>query len=331
MVGNCMITIRQNTAWALRVASRILLLCVVHDSYAIPAEARPAQIASTTHVQARNLKFTHLTTNDGLSQSNVKAILQDRRGFMWLATQDGLDRYDGNAFVVYKHNPNDPGSLSANLVMDLIEDDQGYLWIATYTGGVNKFDPRTERFTRYRHDPSNPNSIGGDSVNSIARDSRGYLWFGTEASGLDKFDPTTGRFTHYLNDSEGLFVGRITHVIEDRHHDIWFVGERGLFHLNAKTGEIIRPPATRNALGADYVYQDDVGSFWILAYSPIVGLIKYDPHTERLAKYPVAAGAVGLVSSKLFDDRGKGLWVPSSVGLYYFDRRTEHLTPPLPA
>ncbi len=274
----------------------------------------------------RDLKFAHLTTNDGLSQSNVKAILQDRRGFMWFATQDGLDRYDGNAFVVYKHNPNDPGSLSANLVMDLIEDDQGYLWIATYTGGVNKFDPRTERFTRYRHDPSNPNSIGADSVNSIARDSRGYLWFGTEASGLDKFDPTTGKFTHYLNDSEGLFVGRITHVIEDRHHDIWFVGERGLFRLNPKTGEMTRPPATRNGLGADYVYQDEVGNFWILAYSPIVGLVKYDPHTGRLTKYPVAAGAVGLVSSKLFDDRGKGLWVPSSVGLYYFDRRTEHLT-----
>ena len=67
----------------------------------------------------RDLRFTHLTTNDGLSQSNVKAIFQDRRGFMWFATQDGLDRYDGNAFVVYKHNPNDPGSLSANLVMDL--------------------------------------------------------------------------------------------------------------------------------------------------------------------------------------------------------------------
>ena len=149
------------------------------------------------HARVRDLRFTHLTTNDGLSQSNVKAILQDRRGFMWFATQDGLDRYDGNTFVVYKHNPNDPGSLSANLIMDLIEDDQGYLWIATYTGGVNKFDPRTERFTRYRHDPSNPNSIGADAVNSIARDSRGYLWFGTEASGLDKFDPTTGTFTHY--------------------------------------------------------------------------------------------------------------------------------------
>jgi ligand-binding sensor domain-containing protein len=320
--GQGMSMIRRNAAWRLREASRILLLCVIHALYAAAAQPHPDQ---GSPVVVEDLRFAHLTTNDGLSQSNVKSILQDRRGFMWLATQDGLDRYDGNAFVVYKHNPNDPGSLSANLVMDLIEDDQGYLWIATYTGGVNRFDPRTERFTRYRHDPSNSNSIGADSVNSIARDSRGYLWFGTEASGLDKFDPTTGRFTHYLNDSEGLFVGRITHVIEDRHHDIWFVGERGLFHLNPRTEEITRPLATRNGLGADYVYQDDVGTFWILAYSPIVGLIKYDPQTDRLAKYPVATGAVGLVSSKLFDDRGKGLWVASSVGLYYFDRRTEHL------
>jgi ligand-binding sensor domain-containing protein/signal transduction histidine kinase len=362
MDGNRMITIRQKTP-GLQAASRIVLLCVVHASCAVAAGPRPAQISSAEgsntrfgyltskavldgdrepiadsgprhfrniraqrgRVQAETLRFTHLTTKDGLSQSNVKAILQDRRGFMWFATQDGLNRYDGNAFVVYKHNPNDPGSLSANLVMDLIEDGQGYLWIATYTGGVNKFDPRTERSTRYRHDPSNPNSIGADSVNSIALDRRGCLWFGTEANGLDKFDPATGRFTHYLNDSEGLFVGRITHVIADRHQDIWFVGERGLFHLNPKTGEITRPPATENGLGADYVYQDEVGIFWILAYSPIVGLVKYDPQTGELTKYPVTAGAVGLVSSKLLDDGGKGLWVPSSEGLYYFDRRTERL------
>ena len=293
------------------------------DSAALPDQTLRTQ---GDYARAKDLRFAHLTTSDGLSQSNVKAILQDARGFMWFATQDGLDRYDGNTFVIYKHNPNDPASLSANVVMDMIEDDQGYLWIATYTGGVNKFDPRTERFTRYRHDPRNPNSISGDSVNSIARDSRGYLWLGTEASGLDKFSPTSGRFTHYLNDSEGVFVGRITHVIEGRDQDIWFVGERGLFHLNPATGQITRPPATRNGLGADYVYQDEFGNFWILAYAPIVGLVKYDPHTEKLTKYPVATGAVGLVSSKLFDDRGKGLWVPSSVGLYYFDRRTEHMT-----
>jgi ligand-binding sensor domain-containing protein len=287
-----MIIIRQNTAWGLRSASRILLLCIIHASYAVAAEPRPAKIAIAQHrntrfahltakagfrgnregradspprhfqnihaqggrARARDLKFAHLTTNDGLSQSNVTAILQDRRGFMWFATRDGLNRYDGNTFVVYKHDPNDPAILSTNFVEDLMEDDQGYLWIATHTGGVNKFDPRTERFTRYRHDPSNPNSLSSDWVESILRDSRGYLWFGTGDSGLDKFDPSTGTFTHYLNDSDGLFVGEITHVIEHSYRDIWFVGERGLFHLNPKTGEITRPAATINGLGVDYVY-----------------------------------------------------------------------------
>jgi PAS domain S-box-containing protein len=277
------------------------------------------------YARVTDLRFTHLTTNDGLSQSYVNAILQDRRGFMWFGTRDGLNRYDGNDFVVYKHNASDPGSLSANFVEDLREDDHGYLWIATHTGGVDKFDPTTERFAHYRHDPSNPNSIGSDWVERIARDSRGYLWFGTGDSGLDKFNPATGIFTHYLKDSDGRFVGEITDVIADSHGDIWFVGERGLFHLNPQTGQITRPPASIG-LAADYVYEDSAGNLWMLAYSPIVGLIKYDRQAERLTKYPVGAGAVGVAGSNLLADGKTGLWVPSSQGLYYFDRRTEGFT-----
>ena len=167
----------------------------------------------------RDLKFIHLTTNDGLSQGYVVAILQDRRGFMWFATRDGLNRYDGNAFVVYKNDPKDSGSLSSNFLQDLMQDDHGHLWIATNIG-VNKFDPETERCTRYLHDPPNPYSLGGASVKSIAQGSLGSLWFGTEDSGLDKLDLTAGTFTHYRNDSDGHFVGRISQVIEDRHREI---------------------------------------------------------------------------------------------------------------
>jgi len=326
MVGNCMITLRQRAAWALHVANQILLFCVVHGSYAIAAEARPVQIASTSQVRVRDLNFTHLTTKDGLSQSNVTAILQDRRGFMWFATRDGLNRYDGNAFVVYKHNPNDPGSLSANYLQDLMEDDQGYLWIATLTGGADKFDPRTERFTRYRHDPSNSNTISGDSVYTIARDNRGNLWFGTGDTGLDRFDPATGNFTHYQNDSDGRFVGKITHVIADPRGEIWFVGQRGLFHLSAEMGQITRPHANISGLSGDYVYQDNVGNLWMLVYSPIVGLVKYDRRTERFAKYPLGSGAVGVANSNLLAAGQNGLWVPSSQGLQYFDLQTERFT-----
>jgi signal transduction histidine kinase/ligand-binding sensor domain-containing protein len=253
---------------------------------------------------------------------------------MWFATRDGLNRYDGNAFIVYKNNPNDPDSLSSNFIQDLLEDDHGYLWIATNTG-VNKFDPTTERSTRYLHDPKDANSIGSAYVTSIARDDRGYLWFATVESGLDEFDPTTGKFTHYRNDRDGHFVGRLTKVIAGRQGEIWFVGERGVFHLNQPTGQITHPPATRNGLSAESVYQDEPGNLWILADSPIVGLVKYDPQAERVTNYPLPPRAVGIpastvnggsVNGNLVADGQVGFWVPSALGLSYFDRRTQRFT-----
>ena len=284
-----------------------------------------------------DLRFTHLTTNDGLSQGYVVDILQDRRGFMWFATRDGLNRYDGYTFVVYKHDPNDPASLNSNFLQDLMEDDHGDLWVATNTG-VNRFDLTTERCTRYLHDPNNPDTLGGTSVKSIAEDSRGYLWFGTEDSGLDKLDPRTGTFAHYRNDSDGAFVGRITQVIAGHDGDIWFVGERGLFHLNQQTGQITRPPASRHGLSADSAYEDEAGDLWLLTSSPVVGLVRYDRRAERLTSYPLAAHAPlaggvlasttsgGSLNGMLAPDGHNGLWVPSSEGLSYFDRRTERFT-----
>jgi ligand-binding sensor domain-containing protein/signal transduction histidine kinase len=282
----------------------------------------------------RDLKFTHLTTSDGLSQAYVTAILQDHRGFMWFATRDGLNRYDGNTFVTYKHNPNDPGTLSSNFIQDLIEDDHGYLWIATNTG-LNKFDSANERVTRYVHDPNNPNSIGGAYVTSIARDSRGFIWLGIEDGGVDKFDPTTGTFTHFRNDSDGHSLGRNIRIAAGNHGNIWVVGDRGLVLFNQQTGQITRPPATRNGLGAENAFEDEAGNLWMVANSPIVGLVKYDRQAERLTIYPLSGRAAGMlastaqggsVNSKLLADGQNGLWVPSGEGLYYFDRRTERFT-----
>jgi signal transduction histidine kinase/ligand-binding sensor domain-containing protein len=274
--------------------------------------------------KSRDLKFAHLTTSDGLAQNNVVAILQDARGFMWFATGEGLNRYDGNSFVVYKNNPNDPGSLSHNFIRDLVEDDRGYLWVVAYPG-INKFDPTTERCTRYLPDRRNPNGLGSEAVWRITRDSRGYLWLG-EDNGVDRLDPRTEIFTHYRDDDTGRFVGRVNHVIEDRHGEIWFVGELGLFHLNPQTGQITRPPAIIKDLGAKYLYEDKAGDFWLLAHSPVVELIKYDRRTGRLTEYPLGPGAAGLESMTLLDDGGKGFWVASNLGLYYFDRHTQQFT-----
>src|SRR5581483_2618615 len=305
-----MISPRPNATWRLPHAGRILLLSATCFSAAV-------QTRAAVSMQSSELRFAHLTTSDGLAENNVVAILQDRRGFMWFATGEGLNRYDGNSFVVYKNNPANPGSLSHNFIRDLVEDDDGYFWVAAHPG-INKFDPRTERCTRYLPDPRNPNSLGSDAVWRITRDSHGYLWL-AEDTGVDRLDPRTNRFTHYRTDDTRQFVGRINHVIEDRRGEIWFVGELGLFHLNPRTAQITRPPAIARDLGAKYLYEDKSGDFWILAHSPALELVKYDRHAERLTPYPLGPGAAGLESMTLLDDEGKGFWVPSNLGLFYFD------------
>ena len=281
-------------------AFRLMLIvlvaaCAGHGALAqavVPSGQRTIQRPEGGHPLPRDLKFSHLTTKDGLAQDHIVAILQDRQGFMWFATGEGLNRYDGNSFVVYKNRPSDPGSISHNFIRDVFEDENGYLWVAAYPA-INKFDPRTERRTRYVHDPHNPRSFSGDSVESITRDSRGVFWFATADSGLDSFDPATETFTNYRNDSDGRFVGRVRRVIEDRHREIWFVADGGLFHLNRQTGRITRPRAKIDRLSAMYVYEDQAGNFWMLAFSPVVGLIKYDRQAERFTEYPLGAGAAG--------------------------------------
>ena len=111
-------------------------------------------------IEGKDIRFTHLSTEQGLSQSRVDHMLQDRRGFIWIGTYNGLNRYDGYRFKTYKPDPNDPNSLGGLFVSALFEDRSGILWIGT-DQGLNRFDPATERFTRFRADPDNPDGLSG--------------------------------------------------------------------------------------------------------------------------------------------------------------------------
>jgi ligand-binding sensor domain-containing protein/signal transduction histidine kinase len=315
-------TFLKTTPWALALMILILLRSA---STSVLAQDVPGT-ATLPAVADASVRFTHLNTDNGLSQGRVFAILQDRQGFMWFATRDGLNRYDGNTFVVFKNNPDDPGSLSSNFVLALLEDDQGYLWIGTYGGGVNRFDPSTGRFTRYRHDPQNPNSLSGDMAKCIARDRRGNLWFGGD-TGLSRFDPTAQTFTRYGTNSDGRSVGMVNAIIEDSHGDIWFVGELGLHRLNLQAGQIVRVPATSDVInGATSLCEDKAGNLWMLVYHPIFGLVKYDPQAQRFTSYPLDAGNIANDTSNLLEDGENGFWMSSSLGLYYFDRQKECFT-----
>jgi ligand-binding sensor domain-containing protein len=123
----------------------------------------------------------------GLEQSSVFCILQDQKGFMWLGTEQGMNRFDGYNFIVYKFQHDDPNSLSNSYVRSIHEDSYGILWIGTDGGGLNRFNPETRQFTHYLIDPESLDSFS-NIINVIFEDRIGELWIGTDGGGLNRFD-----------------------------------------------------------------------------------------------------------------------------------------------
>src|SRR6185295_9360786 len=116
--------------------------------------------------QKQSIRFQRLGIEQGLSQSNVVCILQDSRGFMWFGTRDGLNKYDGYEFTIYKNKAEDKNSISNNYIQSIKEGKNGCLWIATRGGGLNRYDRQKNRFTSFKHDPNNKYSISSDIVSA---------------------------------------------------------------------------------------------------------------------------------------------------------------------
>ncbi|MCI0695511.1 ATP-binding protein [candidate division KSB1 bacterium] len=172
-----------------------------------------------------HINFEHLTVEQGLSQNTIQCILQDGKGFIWFGTPDGLNRYDGYGFKVYKPDPGNLQSLSENKIESIYEDRAGILWIGTQNGGLNQFDPATETFQRYQHDPRNPRSLSSNNILTIyeSPDRDGALWIGTD-QGLNQFDRATGTFRRYQHDSKNprsLPHKSVSAIYEDRFGELW--------------------------------------------------------------------------------------------------------------
>ena len=136
-----------------------------------------------------------LTINDGLSQGMVNTIVQDHFGFMWFGTKDGLNRYDGYHFVVYRHDPSDTNSLADNFIQQLFVDSRGWLWVGTSDHGVDLYNRETETFQHFHNLDHNENSLGDDRIECITEDHNGAIWITTQ-NGLDKISVvTTGNHT----------------------------------------------------------------------------------------------------------------------------------------
>jgi ligand-binding sensor domain-containing protein/two-component sensor histidine kinase len=174
--------------------------------------------------QAPYLYFSRLTAENGLSHNKVNCILQDKRGFIWVGTDDGLNRYDGRYFTHFRNVPGDVSTISGNLITDLLEDEKGILWIATADGGLTKYDyrlPPSQQFKQYKHLPNDSSSIPVNIVNCLLEDKNGYLWLGTSTRAVLRFDKRTEKFVRTiikgprnildlcLDTDDTLWVGRV--------------------------------------------------------------------------------------------------------------------------
>jgi ligand-binding sensor domain-containing protein len=181
----------------------------------------------------------------GLPSDWITGILIDQKGYVWVATNAGLCRYNGYNFVTYKFDPHDPHSLNQNITLSLFEDEDGDIWVGNIEGGINKFDRKTEKFINYRP-PQPPGRFETvlRSVSAMNEDRQGLYWVGSFSGELRRFDKATGQFSsfdyplgyHPLPGDLRPF-DRVNCIYRDKNHDLWIGNKSGLHLLVLTPGK----------------------------------------------------------------------------------------------
>jgi ligand-binding sensor domain-containing protein/signal transduction histidine kinase len=280
--------------------------------------------------------FKQISIDQGLSQSTATSILQDRDGFIWVGTQDGLNRFDGYHFKVYKHDPAVPTSLSNNTIRELYEDMSGRLWVGT-DDGLNLYEPDTNAFIRFHDEASDKSSLFTSPVVRIYQDHLGDLWVATQGSGLGKFDPSKQEFIQYLhdiNDLTSLGSNFVTDLVEDSRGQFWVGTQNGLDLMERSSGQFhhfLHNPQDPNSLEGNDInvlLEDRNGQLWVGLNGE--GLDRYNPSNERFFHYHNQADDLNSLSDDtvyaLFQDRSGKIWVGTEQGLDQYRGESDQFT-----
>lgn len=304
-----------------------LICCTFIPVCSSATSRRSGRTVELKVTEGADIRFVRLSTPQGLSDSAIFNILQDDYGFMWIGTPNGLNRYDGYDFRVFRPGPSN-GGLSGTTIIGLAKDRAGALWFGA-DQYLNRFDPVTERVTEYRSDPSQPDALGG-SVNQVAQDLEGNIWVAT-STGLDKLNSSTGAFTHYRHsdaDPHSLDANgsdAVTFVTVDRSGTLWVETSAGVNSLDPKTGRATRYPELRNQteFHNQEVYQDHSGLLWIYSREGS-GIGTFNPNTLEFVRFKFITHDPGTptaekVTSVIEDEHGT-IWLGTGgSGLLRYD------------
>lgn len=202
----------------------------------------------------QNFEIESISTEEGLSQGMINDILQDREGFLWIATKDGLNRYDGHNFKIFTNDPNDPWSISGNTIIKLFEDSDGRIWATSDNSGINIYDKKTGRFHHIRHQPNDPSSLTGNYIDQIIEDTSGYFITRVENQEINMFRLNADFFTHKKSpqiiripmpieqkdrDSSPYGYRMIRGLIKDKKERIWVGGNKSIYKLDVQQAKLV--------------------------------------------------------------------------------------------
>jgi signal transduction histidine kinase/CheY-like chemotaxis protein/ligand-binding sensor domain-containing protein len=287
-----------------------------------------------TFPQKPNIKFTQVNIEQGLSNSWVEAIFQDSRGFMWIGTRNGLDRYDGQQFKVYRNNTKDTTSISDNSIRYIYEDRDHNLWVGT-ANGLNRFDVNKDSFIRYKHIPGDTKSISNNVISCIYEDTQKKLWVSTFGGGLNVFNRVQKSFEHYAHQKtikHSISSDSTNTICEDLNGNLWIGTESGLNRFNPKDRSFT---LYANSLDRDhsnvsndikYMRADKGGNLWLGTVNAGVVVFNIAQKTFKQYKHQ-ADNAASLSNNEVYcvyvDHEGR-IWIGSvNEGLNLYDPDTD--------
>lgn len=285
-------------------------------------------IIAVVEVYTQTISFKHLTAENGLSNNDVNTLIQDRTGFIWFGTEEGLNRYDGYSFKIFRNDPEDSNSVSDNSIRALAEDRHGNLWIGTKKGTVDKFDPVTEKFTHWE---IKSEITEENSILAIYEDSKKNIWIGTYKDGLYKLDLSSNNIDHWNHnpdDVKSLSHNYILDICEDNAGKIIVGTYNGLNVLNPTLPEngftkYFNDPENSNTLSGNIIWGFskstlDPNVIWIGTYKNLSRLNTFDYSFETIEISNPDNLQFGSASDTVIEEIINGekiIWTDSYSGL----------------
>lgn len=271
-----------------------------------------------SRLSSQPVAFDYYSLAEGLPQSSVNTMLQDTYGFLWFGTQDGLCRFDGYSFRIFRHNPNDSASLTNNYVNILYQDKAGILWVGT-NNGLNVYNPKTDKFTRLYH-TEQPGSLHNDNISCLLEDRHGNFWVGSQEQGVCILDRKTMLvrqvFRHHPQDAASLPSNVIRQMYEDRAGNIWFATNKGLAHFQEDTNNftiLTQFGAKKRRYSSESIstiYEDRSGHLWIGTRN---GVHRYNLRTGIEQSYFINNTTTSIIPESdvncILEDRQGLLWI----------------------